>query len=90
MWGGLEQPSSAARLAELGLSSLERSRVREGLSAALRAQRGQGAMGEGAGVGRERGRLHCMFGWTVRVLRHGNRLPREAVDALSLECSRPG
>lgn len=31
-----------------------------------------------------------MFGRALRVVRHRNRLPREAVDALSLECSRPG
>jgi len=28
--------------------------------------------------------------FTVRVMRHGHRLPREAVDAPPWQCSRPG
>jgi len=28
--------------------------------------------------------------FTVRMARHWNRLPRAAVDTLSLKCSRPG
>ncbi|PKU47329.1 hypothetical protein llap_2354 [Limosa lapponica baueri] len=98
---GLEPLSSEDRLSELGLFSLEKRRLQEDLMAESQYLKGayRGA-GEGLFVrewsnrtrsdgfklkeGTLRLGIRKKF-FTLRVVRHWNRLPREVVDAPSLE-----
>ena len=98
---GLEHLPCEDRLRELGLFSLEKRRLREGLIAAFQYFKGACRKdGEGQFIreysGRMRGssfklkegrfRLDIRKKlFPVRVVRHWNSLPREVVDAPSLE-----
>ena len=98
---GLEHLSCKDRLRELGLFSLEKRRLRGDLTAAFqylkgaykKAQEGLftracGDRTRGDGFQLQEGRFRLDVGkkfFTVRAVRHWNRLPREAVDAPSLE-----
>jgi len=93
---GLENLSCEERLRELGLFSLEKRRLRGDLIVAF--QYLQGAYKKDAdnlfsktccdrtrsdGFKRKEGRFRLFF--TMRVVKHWHRLPREVVDAPSLE-----
>jgi len=96
----LEHLSCEERLRELGLFSLEKRRLRGDLRAALQYLKGPTgrmgkifaagpvAIGQGVMVLTERGRFRLdtrkKF-FAMRVVKHRHRLPREVVDAPSLE-----
>ncbi|GAB0178564.1 hypothetical protein GRJ2_000321700 [Grus japonensis] len=98
---GLEHLSYEDRLRELGLFSLEKRRLRGDLIAACQylkgptgklerdCLQGHGVMGQGVmGLKLTESRFRLCIRkkfFTVRVVRHWNRLPREAVEAPSLE-----
>ena len=98
---GMEHLSYEDRLRELGLFSLEKRRLQGGLIAAFQYIKGAYKKGaerlstracsdrrRGEGFKLKEGRFRLAIGkkcFTVRVLRHWNGLPRDAVDAPSLE-----
>jgi len=106
MFRGLDYLSYEDRLRELGLFSLEKRRLRGDLRAGFRYLKGAYRKdGEGLFTrvcsDRTRGNgcklKECRFRldirkkfFTMRVVKHWHRLPREAVDAPSLEVFRAG
>ncbi|PKU48166.1 hypothetical protein llap_1542 [Limosa lapponica baueri] len=99
MIGGLEHLSYEDKLRELGVFSLEKRRLQADLIAAVQYLKGAYRKdGEGLFMNEDRKRsngfklkeetfrldIRKKF-FTMRVVRHWNRLPREVVDAPSLE-----
>ncbi|KFV09665.1 hypothetical protein N339_05758, partial [Pterocles gutturalis] len=85
---GLEHLPYEDRLRELGLFSLEKRRLRGDLIAAYRRDGETLFSGECNGYKLKEGKFRLDIRkkfFTVRVVRHWNRLPREVVDAPSLE-----
>ncbi|GAB0205707.1 hypothetical protein GRJ2_003036300 [Grus japonensis] len=95
---GLEHLSYEDRLRELGLFSLEKRRLHGDLIAAFQylkgptrnlerdCLQGHGVIGVALKLKEDRFRLDVMKKFfTVKVVRHWHRLPREVVDAPSLE-----
>ena len=101
---GMEHLSCEDRLRELGLCSVEKSRLRGDLIAAFRYLKGAyKADGDrllvracsnrtrGKGFKLQEGRFRLDIRkkfFAMRVVKHWNRLPREVVDAPSLETSK--
>jgi len=105
MMRGLKHPSSEDSLRELGLFSQEQRRLRGDLIEGFQYLKGaykhrQSQLFKRVGNGRTRGNgfklkegrisleVRMKF-FTMRVMRCWNRLPREAVDAPSLEVLKP-
>ena len=95
---GMEHLSCEYRLRELGLSSLEKRRLRGDLIAAFQYLKGSyrkegerffsRVCGNRNGFKIKEGRFRLDIrnkSFTVKVVRHWNRLPRQVVDAPSLE-----
>ncbi|KAK4819113.1 hypothetical protein QYF61_025580 [Mycteria americana] len=75
---GLEHKADGERLRDLGLFSLEKRRLRGDLIALYNCLKGGGR--------EERFRLDIRNNFSIeRVVKHGNRLPREVVESPSLE-----
>jgi len=97
----MEHLSYEERLRELGLFSLEMRRLQGDLTAAFQYLKRptrklerdflQGTSSNSFRLKEGRFRLDIRKKFLImRVVRYGNRLPREAVDAPPLKCSRPG